>query len=415
MPDILAMIMAGGEGKRLYPLTRDRAKPAVPYGGRYRIIDLVLNNMVNSGIYHIKVLTQFKSDSLNKHINSGWRLSPTLGHYVDAIPAQMKSGQSWYQGTADAIHQNINLIEDARPRYVLVFGGDHIYKMDIRPMISYHVEKGADLTIAAMPVDINLAKECGVIQIDENWKIIGFQEKPDNPIPIPGQPDKILASLGNYAFNKDPLINILHEDSKLPDSQHDFGRNIIPSMIRTHNVYAYNFCSNVVAGVPDWQMGYWRDVGTVDAYWEANMELVQVTPAFNLYDQENWPIRTASIPLPPAKFVFANVEEGRIGHATDSLISEGCIISGGYVTKSVLSPGVRINSYSHVEESILFDGVQVGRYAKLKRVIVDKDVFIPEQMQIGYDLELDRKRFHVTEQGIVVVAKKSNLQEVFQN
>lgn len=405
MPNILAMIMAGGEGKRLFPLTKDRAKPAVPYGGRYRIIDFVLNNLINSGIYHIKILTQYRSESLNRHLKEGWHVSDTLGHYIDPVPAQMRSGMNWYKGTADAIYQNLNLIEDANASYVLVFGGDHIYKMDIRQLVSFHIDQDADLTVSAIPVPIEQASEFGVIQVDSDWKIIGFEEKPKNPAPIPGDPTKALVSMGNYIFTRFPLENVVKDDSYM-NSAHDFGKTIIPQMIHSHRVFAYNFMDNIVPGVDEAGRGYWKDVGTLDAYYQANMELLGVSPAFNLYDYIHWPIRTGSYSLPPAKFVFNDQLNDRIGYATDSLISEGCIISGGHVNRSILSPGVRINSYSKVSESILMHGVVVGRHSKLKRTIVDKRVHIPENIQIGYDLELDSKRFHVTEEGIVVVEKK---------
>lgn len=401
----LVMILAGGEGRRLFPLTRDRAKPAVPFGGHYRIIDFVLSNFVNSGYFKLKILTQFMSESLNKHVSSGWRLSPTLGHYIDCVPAQMRTGESWFKGTADAIYQNINIIEDEDPDLVFVFGGDHIYKMDVRLIENYHMEKDADITIAAVPYPLQEASNFGVIVVDPNWQIIGFQEKPKNPTPIPGQPDFALVSMGNYIFKKEVLLRALKKDAQ-KEGDHDFGKNIIPDLVKTAKVFAYDFSTNKVPGLEDKERGYWRDVGTVDAYWEANMDLVSVSPQLNLYNHR-WPIRTTPSYLPPAKFVFANIEEKRVGYATDSLISEGCIISGGRLNRCVVSPGVRINSFCVIEESILMDGVQVGRYAQIRRAIIDKDVEIPPRVRVGYDLEKDKKRFFVTENGVVVVPKKT--------
>lgn len=405
MSKSLVMILAGGAGRRLYPLTRDRAKPAVPFGGHYRIVDFVLSNFVNSGYFKIKVLTQFMSESLNKHVSTGWRLSPTIGHYIDCVPAQMRTGESWYKGTADAIYQNINIIEDENPDLVFVFGGDHIYKMDLRQMERYHLEKDADITIATVPYPLQEASSFGVVAVDETRRIIGFQEKPKSPKPIPDRPDMALVSMGNYIFKKEVLLQAVKRDAK-KESDHDFGKNILPEIFETARVFAYDFSLNRLPGMDEKESGYWRDVGTIDAYWEANMDLVSVSPQLNLYNQQ-WPIRTTPAYLPPAKFVFANVEEQRVGYATDSLITEGCIISGGKVNLCVLSPGVRINSYSSVEESILMDGVNVGRYAQIKRAIIDKDVDIPPKARIGYDLEKDKKNFVVTPNGIVVVPKKT--------
>lgn len=402
----LVMVLAGGEGRRLFPLTKDRAKPAVPFGGHYRIIDFVLNNFVNSGYFKIKVLTQFKSESLNKHISSGWRLSPTLGHFIDTVPAQMRTGESWFKGTADAIYQNINIIEDENPDLVFVFGGDHIYKMDVTLMEEYHRSKDADVTISTVPYPVSeAALHFGIVAVDRDWRVTGFQEKPREPQPIPGRPDTALVSMGNYIFSKDVLIEALLRDAK-KESDHDFGKNIMPDLFGSARMFAYDFSSNAFPGIETKEQGYWRDVGTVDAYWEANLDLVSVSPQLNLYNQ-NWPLRTTPSYLPPAKFVFANVEERRVGHATDSIISEGCIISGGRVHRCVLSPGVRINSFCEIEESVLMDGVNVGRYAKIRRAIIDKDVEVPAGTEIGYDLDKDRKRFFVTEKGIVVVPKKA--------
>lgn len=409
----LVMVLAGGEGRRLFPLTRDRAKPAVPFGGHYRIIDFVLSNFVNSGFFNIKVLTQFKSQSLNKHISSGWRLSSTLGHYIDTVPAQMRTGESWFKGTADAIYQNINIIEDENPDLVFVFGGDHIYKMDVRQMHQYHLQKDADVTIATVPYPVEeAAGNFGIAVVDQDWRIAAFQEKPKNPISIPDKPGMALVSMGNYIFKKDVLVQALKGDAK-KEGDHDFGKNIMPEIIKTHKVYAYDFSNNVWPGIEEKERGYWRDVGTIDSYYEANMDLINVSPQLNLYN-DLWPLRTAPAYLPPAKFVFANIEEQRIGYATDSIISEGCIISGGKVHSSILSPGVRINSYSQVEQSILMDGVNVGRHTKIRRAVIDKDVDVPPNLEIGFDIEADKKRFFVSEKGIVVVPKKAKFDQASQ-
>ena len=403
----LAMILAGGQGERLKPLTNDRAKPAVPFGGRYRIIDFVLSNFINSGFYRIKILTQFKSDSLNKHLARGWQLSPRFGLYIDPVPAQMRTGSTWYKGTADAIFQNLNIVREVNPDHVCIFGGDHIYRMDVRQMLNFHIEKKADLTIAAIPKPIELAKQYGVIEVDESWKIIGFEEKPKNPKPIPGRPDMALASMGNYIFNREPLIDWVTEDAE-KETAHDFGKNIITSNYQNNRVMAYDFSTNIIPGSEEGERGYWHDVGTLDEYLEASMELVDVSPVFNLYNPK-WPVHTFNQPQPPAKFVFADKENERIGQATDSLVSEGCIISGGRIHRCVLSPGVRINSFATVEESILMKGVNVGRHCKIKRAIIDKYVDIPPNTEIGYNLEEDKKRFHVTDSGIVVISKKAKL------
>ena len=397
------MILAGGEGKRLYPLTKDRSKPAVSFGGRYRIIDFVLSNFVNSGLTKIKVLTQFKSDSLNRHLARGWQLSPMIDQYIDPVPAQMRTGKDWYRGTADAIYQNMNLIRDEDPDIVCVFGGDHVYKMDIRQMLNYHLQKKADLTVSALQYPREKSSEFGIVEIDSNWRITGFAEKPSNPRPIPGDPKSSLVSMGNYIFNAKALMNVLEEDAAC-NSEHDFGKNIIISMIGSHRVYAYDFLANNVPGYTEAERGYWRDVGTLDQYWEASMDLCSVSPVLNMYN-ELWPIMSVyRYGAPPAKFVFAT-EGKRIGMATDSLVSEGCVVSGGKLHRCVLSPWVRVNSYSTVEESVLMDGVEVGRYAKIRRAIIDKNVTIPSEAVIGYDLEKDKERFHVTENGIVVIPK----------
>ena len=399
------MILAGGQGERLKPLTNERAKPAVPFGGRYRIIDFVLSNFINSQIFKIKILTQFKSDSLNQHLASGWQLSPRFGLYIDPVPAQMRTGNTWYRGTADAIFQNLNLIREEDPDYVFIFGGDHIYRMDVRQMLVSHVANDAVLTIAAIPKPIELAKSFGVLEVDENWRIIGFEEKPENPAEIPGKPGMALVSMGNYIFNKDSLVDWVTEDAN-KETAHDFGKNIITSNYKNNPVYAYDFSTNVIPGFEEKEKGYWHDVGNLDEYYKASMELVEVTPVINLYN-ENWPVYTFNPPHPPAKFVFA--DKDRMGIATDSVVSEGCIISGGRVHRCILSPTVRINSYSTVNDSVLMEGVDVGRHCKIQKAIIDKFVKIPPNTNIGYDLEEDRKRFFVTDSGIVVISKNAVL------
>jgi glucose-1-phosphate adenylyltransferase len=391
------MVLAGGRGERLYPLTRDRAKPAVPFGAIYRIIDFTLSNCINSGIRRIYALTQYKSTSLHRHIQFGWDiLSAPLGEFIEAIPAQQRIDEHWYQGTADAIFQNINILQEERPDLVLILSGDHIYKMNYRRMIAFHLEKEADLTVAAIRMDRKLSREFGVMEIDENWRIVGFQEKPEEPKAIPGDPGGILASMGIYIFNTEVLVRRLIEDTR-SDSSHDFGKNIIPMMIGRDRVFTFDFRRGDCGGTE-----YWRDVGTIDAYYEANMDLISVTPQLNLYDAQ-WPILTYQPPSPPAKTVW--IEEGRVGTALNSIISNGCIISGGNVKRSVLSPRVTIHSFAEIEDSILLEGVDVGRNAKIKRTIIDKEVLIPPGMEIGYHLEEDAKRFTVTPSGIVVVPK----------
>ena len=403
--DTLVMILAGGEGKRLLPLTKDRAKPAVPFGGRYRIIDFVLNNFINSGFFKIKVLTQYKSDSLNKHITRGWALSPFLNQYVDLAPAQMRTGQDWYRGTADAIYQNEFHIRDEDPDYVCIFGGDHIYKMDVSQMLDFHKEKQASLTISGIPIPIEEASEFGIMEVDENWKLVNFVEKPkEKPRSIPGNPNMCLASMGNYIFNKDILLYALERDAKIETSNHDFGKNVIPMLLNEGKpIYVYNFADNEFAGMTDAERGYWRDVGSIDAYWQANMDLLSATPELNIYSKD-WPLRTFNYNYPPAKFIW---EEGnRVGMATNSMVSEGCIVSGGSISRCILSPKVRINSYSQVYESILMENVSVGRYSRIRRAIIDKNVVIPPNTRIGYDRAEDERRgFHVSTNGITVVPK----------
>lgn len=403
--DALVMILAGGEGKRLYPLTKDRAKPAVPFGGRYRIIDFVLNNFINSGFFKIKVLTQYKSDSLNKHITRGWALSPFLNQFVDLAPAQMRTGLDWYRGTADAIYQNVFHITDENPKYVCIFGGDHIYKMDVSQMLDFHKCNEADLTISAIPIPIEEAHEFGIIEVDDNWRLTNFVEKPkEKPKSIPGNPNYCLASMGNYIFDKDVLLNALDNDEKVETSSHDFGKNVIPMLLEDgKSIFVYNFASNAFPGMTDGERGYWRDVGSIDAYWQANMDLLDSAPELNLYSQE-WPIRTFNYNYPPAKFIWS--EGDRVGMATNSMVSEGCIVSGGGLSRCVLSPRVRVNSYSQVSESILMENVDIGRYSRIKRAIIDKNVDIPPNTRIGFNREEDEKRgFYVSPGGITVVPK----------
>src|SRR5574344_165784 len=403
--DALVMILAGGEGRRLNPLTKDRAKPAVPFGGRYRIIDFVLNNFVNSGFQRIKVLTQYKSDSLNKHIVRGWALSPFWNQFVELVPAQMRTGGTWYQGTADAVYQNILHIVDEDPKFVCVFGGDHIYKMDVSLMLKYHKKHNAALTISAIPIPIEEASEFGIMEVDDNWKLVNFVEKPKTkPKCIPGHPDMCLASMGNYIFDRDILMDALNEDAAIKDSHHDFGKNVIPMLLKQgKNIMVYNFKENKFPGMSKKEKGYWRDVGCVDAYWQANMDLLTYEPELNLYSKE-WPLRTYNYNYPPAKFIWQ--EGDRIGMATESMISEGCIVSGASISKCILSPKVRVNSYSQVTESILMENVTIGRYSEIKRAIIDKNVDIPPYTKIGFNKEDDLKRgIFVSDNGVTEVSK----------
>ena len=405
MAKFLAMILAGGEGRRLDPLTRDRAKPAVPFGGRYRIVDFVLSNFANSGILRMKVLVQYKSESLNTHVQRAWRLTALLDEFVEIVPAQMRYGPKWFEGSADAIYQNLNIITDEEPDYTFVFGADHVYRMDVRQVFDFHQKKKADLTVTAIPIPVAEAGEFGIIEVDGDGRMVGFMEKPkENPRTIPGDPARCLASMGNYLFTTDALVQEIVRDAGDPNSAHDFGRSIVTAMYSRRPVFVYDFAQNRVPGQTEKERGYWRDVGSLDAYYQANMDLVAVDPVFSLYNSE-WPIYTFQHQEPPAKFVFANERENRVGRATDSLVSEGCIVSGGQVHHSILSPRVRINSYASVEDSILFDNVDVGRHCRIRRAIIDKHVEVPAGTQIGYDLEEDRRRFHVTESGIVVIPK----------
>ncbi len=399
---VLAFVLAGGKGTRLSPLTKERAKPAVPFGGRYRIVDFVLSNLINSGVYSIYVLTQFKSQSLLQHLREGWEVSGLLrNNFIIPVPAQMRSAQEdWYRGTADAIHQNINLIQQADPHVVVIFGADHIYRMNIRQMIEYHVEKRASVTVAAVGVDKELASEFGVIETTSEGNIIGFHEKKANAPTMPDDPTRVFASMGNYIFSTDTLLRELHADGENEDSSHDFGKDILPSLIGRADMYAYDFQTNVIPGDPIGSPQYWRDVGTLDAYYEASMDLRAVSPELNLYNRQ-WPLRTAGYFDAPAKFVFD--EDGRRGMAVDSIIAGSSIVSGGMVKGSVLGRGVRVHTGAHVEDSVIFDNCDIGRRAKVRRAILDKNVKIPPDTEVGYDLDQDRKKYHVTETGIVII------------
>jgi len=392
----LAVIMAGGRGERLKHLTEDRCKPATPFGGKFRIIDFALSNCVNSGIRQISVLTQYKAHSLIQHIQRGWGyLRGEFGEFVELIPAQQRRGGDWYQGTADALWQNMDLIRAHRPLHVLVLAGDHIYKMDYGPMIGFHVEKEADITVGVVEVPIDRSREFGVLTVDETNRVLRFQEKPTDPAPIPGRPDTVLASMGIYVFNPRLLERLLRADAEDPSSAHDFGRNIVPDSIDKLRVFAYPF-----EDVRTKAQNYWRDVGTVDAYYEANMELVQVSPELNIYD-EQWPIWTYQEQLPPAKFVFDDPD--RRGAAIDSMVSGGCIISGSRVAKSLLFSNVRVHDYSQIEGAVILPRVRVGERCVIRRAIIDEGSLIPDGMQIGVDPQADRERFYVTEHGVTLV------------
>jgi len=399
---VLAFVLAGGKGTRLYPLTKERAKPAVPFGGRYRLVDFVLSNLINSGIYSTYVLIQFKSQSLLQHIREGWDFGGLLkNQFIIPVPAQMRSaGETWYRGTADAVYQNINLIEQADPHLVCIFGADHIYRMNIREMIEYHEQKRAQITVAAIPVPKEEAREFGVIECGHDGRITGFHEKSENPPTMPGNPEMCLASMGNYIFSTGLLLKELYGDAADENSSHDFGRDILPSLVGKVDVFAYDFNTNRIPGDPPNSVAYWRDVGTIDAYYDANMDLRNVAPSLNLYNRE-WKLRTAGFEDPPAKFVFD--QDGRRGSAIDSIVSGGSILSGGLVKGSILGRGVRVHTGAVVEDSILFDNVDIGRHSKIRRAILDKNVRIPEGTTIGYDAEEDKKRYYVTESGIVVV------------
>ena len=403
MRDTLTVVLAGGRGSRLEPLTRDRAKPAVPFGGLYRIIDFVLSNCLNSGMRRMLILTQYKGQSLDRHINLAWRgyFCRELGEFIDVVPPQQRVDHNWYRGTADAVYQNIYAIERESPQDVVILAGDHIYKMNYRAMVDFHRQVGADITVGALRVPREDARQFGVMQVDPDHRIIGFQEKPADPEPTPEDPELCLASMGIYVFNARFLYERLCDDATRPDSEHDFGKNIIPGAIENSRLFAFPFTDENRK-----REAYWRDVGTVDAYYEANMDLIGVDPQLNLYDRD-WPIRSHQPMLPPPKFVFGSEgNSSRRGEALDSIVCQGSIISGGAVARCILGAGCRINSYSQVEDSILFDDVEVGRRSRLRRVIVDKGVRIPPETEIGYDRGFDVARgFTVTDSGIVLIAR----------
>ncbi len=404
MKDAIAVLMAGGQGERLWPLTRDRAKPAVPFGGIYRIIDVTLSNCINSDLRRIFVLTQYKALSLNRHVRDGWSSLVGLGEFIEVIPPQMRVSTNWYLGTADAVYQNIYSIGSERSSYVFILSGDHIYRMNYEKMLQQHVDAGADLTVGTLEVTPEAAAgQFGVIETDEHGRIVGFEEKPDSPKRSRFNASKCNASMGVYLFNTQLLIPVLIADAENPSSTHDFGKDILPRIISKYRVFAFNFLDENKK-----EALYWRDVGTIDAYYEANMDLTAVTPVFNLYDRA-WPLRTHQPQHPPAKFVFA--DENRMGAAMDSIVSPGSIISGGRVKNSVLGCDVRVNSFCEVEDSLIFNHVNIGRHCRIRRAIIDRHVNLPEHTEIGYDAEADRQRFHVTPGGVVVVVRDESMLE----
>ena len=405
MKDTLGVLLAGGTGERLYPLTRDRAKPAVTFGGIYRIIDITLSNCLNSDLRRVYILTQYKALSLNRHIREGWNiLGREVGEFIEVLPPMKRVSDQWYQGTADAVYQNIYSIGSEQPKHVLILQGDHVYKMDYGKMMKQHLDSAADITLATIQVDLEQTRHFGIVAVDKDGRVNGFEEKPKvTELRSHLNPNKVNASMGVYLFNADVLIPVLLTDAENQQSSHDFGKDILPKMIDDYRVYAYDFVDENKK-----EALYWRDVGTLEAYYEANMDIVSVSPIFNLYD-EQWPIRTHQRQYPPAKFVFA--EAGRTGTALDSIVSNGCIVSGGMVKNSVLSPDVRVNSYSEVDQSILFSHVSVGRRCRIRKAILDRDVHIPEGTTIGYDAEADRQRYFVTESGITVVTRDYSLFE----
>ena len=404
MRNALGVLLAGGQGERLWPLTRDRAKPAVPFGGVYRIIDITLSNCLNSDLRRVFVLTQYKALSLNRHVRRGWSVLMGHGDFMEVLPPQMRVSTHWYQGTADAVYQNIYSIGSEPSTYVFILSGDHIYKMNYQAMLDQHIASGAEVTVATLEVDAaEAAKRFGVIEVDNDWRVLGFEEKPSNPKPSRVHPDKVNASMGVYIFNTHMLVPVLIADAEDPNSKHDFGKDIIPKIIDKRRVFAYNFRDENKK-----ETSYWRDVGTIDAYYDANIDLVAVSPVFNFYDK-SWPLHTWQQQYPPAKFVFGDPE--RTGTAIDSIVSGGSIISGGRVQGSVLGYDVRVNSYCDVEDSIIFNHVNIGRHSRIRRAIIDRHVQLPEGTVIGYDLEADRKRYQVTESGVVVVVRQESMLE----
>jgi glucose-1-phosphate adenylyltransferase len=405
MRDTLGVLLAGGAGERLYPLTRDRAKPAVTFGGIYRIIDVTLSNCINSDLRRVYILTQYKALSLNRHIREGWSLAAReMGEFIEILPPMKRVSENWYMGTADAVYQNIYSIGSEQPKYVLILSGDHIYKMNYDLMLQQHKDSGADVTLATILIDPSETRQFGIVDIAKDGRVTGFEEKPKTTtLRSPYNPKMCSGSMGVYIFNTDVLIPVLLKDAEDPNSRHDFGHNILPKMVDDYKVYSFNFIDENKK-----EALYWRDVGTLEAYYEANMDMVSVNPVFNLYDKE-WPIRTHQRQYPPAKFVFA--ESGRTGTALDSIVSMGCIISGGSVRSSVLSPDVRVNSYSEVDSSIVFSHVNIGRHCRIRKAIIDRDVHIPEGTVIGYDTEADRQKYFVTDSGITVVTRDYSLFE----
>ncbi len=404
--EVLGVVLAGGRGERLFPLTKDRAKPAVPFGGKYRIIDFVLSNLVNSGIYSVYVLTQFKAQSLVEHLQEGWQVSSLFREYfVIPVPAQMRAGSDWYRGTADAVCQNLHLIRRADPKAVAVFGADHVYKMNVRQMLEHHWQTEAEVTVGALPVRIREAAQFGVMEVDNEWRILGFEEKPEDPKSIPAEPDWALVSMGNYIFETKLLLEKLEEDAANPESAHDFGNDILPRLLREgKRLFAYDFRKNrIPTPLKGEEPSYWRDIGTVDAYFEANMDLRTVDPSLNLYNQ-SWPIRTVSYGDPPAKFVFD--EEERRGMTVNSIVAEGTIISGSVIRNSVIGRNVRIHSYSEIDEAVIMNRVEIGRGCRIRRAIIDKNVYIPPGTEIGYNAEVDRRSYFATESGVVVIPRQ---------
>jgi len=396
-PNVLSIVLAGGEGKRLMPLTADRAKPSVPFGGTYRLIDFVLSNMINSGLTKICVLTQYKSHSLDRHIAVAWRLSTVLGNYVTSVPAQQRTGKQWFQGSADAIYQSMNLIGDENPDYVVVFGADNIYRMDIGKMLDAHIDAGVDCTVAGIRVPRAGASAFGIIDAGPTGKIERFLEKPADPPGLPDSPDECFASMGNYIFSRTAFVDLLNADASDPGSRHDMGGDIVPAFVKAGTAQVYDFSTNLVAGATEKDRNYWRDVGTIAAYHAAHMDLISVDPEFNLYNRK-WPIWTSQEQLPGAKFTLA-------GSARDSIVSSGCIISGGTVSRSVLSPNVVVEQWSTIDESVIFSGCRVGRSAVVRRSILDKNVVVPDGAMVGVDQEADRARGFIVEDGLTVVPK----------